>query len=236
MKLNLSQIKYIAFDADDTLWENEIFFRSTEQAYYKLLEKYGTPKTLEKHLFEIEIGHLTDYGFGVKSFTLSMLETALKVSDKAVSGELIDKILDLGKLLLNHPVELIGAPEKVLIYLKDKAYRLMLLTKGDLMDQQRKLTESGLRKYFDLVEVMTDKTEPDYIEVFQKHKIDPKEVLMIGNSLKSDVLPLTRIGGQAIYVPHDTTWIHEHVSEDMLDTKTYTEIKSLNDIVVHQLL
>lgn len=236
MKAVLKKTKHIAFDADDTLWQNEIFFRATEKEYYQLMSDYGTPEELEKVLFEIEIGHLTDYGFGIKSFTLSMLETALRVSKNTVSAETIDKIIALGLKLLNHPVQLIGDPEKVILYLKEKGYRILLLTKGDLMDQNRKLNASGLRKHFEQVEVMTDKKESDYRSVFEKHQINPKEVMMIGNSLKSDILPLINIGAQAIYVPHDTTWAHEKIADDKVNSESYIEIKYLANIIEQNIL
>jgi putative hydrolase of the HAD superfamily len=206
-----TQIKVIAFDADDTLWINEPYFRKTEEKFYALLENFLTGHNIERELLKTEIGNLPLYGYGVKGFTLSMIETALNVSEKNITVEVIDKILQLGKDLLAEPIELLDNIEEVLKALKPH-YRLVVATKGDLLDQQRKLHNSGLGHYFHHIEVMSEKGEDDYLKLINRLDIKQEEFLMIGNSLKSDVLPVVKIGGHGIHIPYHITWQHEVVN------------------------
>jgi putative hydrolase of the HAD superfamily len=210
MEVDFSDIKVIGFDADDTLWVNETYFREAEEEFTSLLEHYETKNKIDQELFRTEIGNLELYGYGIKSFTLSMIESALDISNNKVSQTTLSKILDLGKKMIAHPVELLDDVEEVLSVLSEK-YRLIVLTKGDLLDQERKLDRSGLSKYFHHVEVLSDKKEVNYKNLLDHLEIGIGEFLMVGNSLKSDVLPILALGGQAVHVPFHTTWAHEEV-------------------------
>ena len=212
MEINFEGIHVIGFDADDTLWVNETYFRDTENKFADLLEKYETKNKIDQELFRTEIKNLDLYGYGIKGFMLSMIECALDLSNNEVSSKTIGALLDLGKEMISKPVELLNGVEEVLKSLKDK-YRLIVLTKGDLLDQERKLERSGLSEYFHHVEVLSDKKEKNYSDLLEHLQISPSEFLMIGNSLKSDVLPLVEIGARAIHVPFHTTWEHEEVKE-----------------------
>jgi len=229
MEIDFSGIKVIGFDADDTLWVNETYFRETEEKFATLLDGYETKNKIDQELFKMEIKNLELYGYGIKGFTLSMIEAALEISNKKVSQATISDILNLGKKMISHPVELLDGVKEVLEQLKDK-YRLIVLTKGDLLDQERKLERSSLSTYFHHVEVLSDKKEENYLNLLEHLEIDVKEFLMIGNSLKSDVLPILNIGAQAVHVPFHTTWQHEQVSvEDQEDN--YLTLNCLKDIV-----
>lgn len=223
-------IKVIGFDADDTLWVNETYFREAEAAFSKLLSKYETQNKIDQELFKMEINNLPLYGYGVKAFTLSMVESALELSNYNISTKTIEAILEIGKTMLNKPVELLDGVEHVLKTVSKK-YKLILATKGDLLDQERKLEKSGLAKYFHHIEVLSDKKEANYSNLLNHLDIQPSEFLMIGNSLKSDVLPLVNIKAQAIHVPFHTTWAHEEATEDEKKGRTYKTINSLPDIL-----
>ncbi|MBC3759081.1 HAD family hydrolase [Hyunsoonleella sp. SJ7] len=230
MEINYDDIKVIGFDADDTLWVNETYFREAEEAFAKLLSEYETPNKIDQELFKMEIGNLGLYGYGVKAFTLSMVECALELSNYNLPSRKMNKILDIGKTMLNKPVELLDGVEEVLKSLSKK-YRLILATKGDLLDQERKLEKSGLTSYFHHIEVLSDKKENNYAKLLKHLDINPGEFLMIGNSLKSDVLPLVNIGAKAIHVPFHTTWAHEEVTEKETNGKTYKTLNSLRDVL-----
>ncbi len=231
MEIDYGMIKVIGFDADDTLWVNETYFRETEEKFAELLDAYETKNKIDQELFKVEIKNLDLYGYGIKGFMLSMIESALDISNNKISQATIGEILNLGKKMISHPVELLDGVKEVLEQLKDK-YRLIVLTKGDLLDQERKLDRSGLSEYFHHVEVLSDKKEENYLNLLDHLEIDVKEFLMIGNSLKSDVLPITRIGAQAIHIPFHTTWQHEEVSvEEQNDN--YLTVNSLRDITAY---
>jgi putative hydrolase of the HAD superfamily len=223
-------IKVIGFDADDTLWVNETYFRDSEVAFANLLSKYETVNKIDQELFKMEMKNLPLYGYGVKGFVLSMVEMALELSNNNVSSTTIQAILDIGKDMINKPVELLDGVEEVLKTLSTK-YRLILATKGDLLDQQRKLEKSGLTDYFHHIEVLSDKQEANYSKLLNHLDIKPSEFLMIGNSLKSDVLPLVNIKAHAIHVPFHTTWTHEQVNEEETNGKTYKTVAGLLDIL-----
>lgn len=203
-------IKVIAFDADDTLWVNEPYFRETEDKFCALLEDYMPLHSLQQELFKTEMQNLALYGYGIKGFMLSMVETALRVSNNTVSNVVMDRILGFGKDLLGRPIELLEGIEGVLHALKPH-YRLVVATKGDLLDQERKLKKSGLESYFHHIEIMSDKQVADYEKLIRHLDIQPSEFLMIGNSLKSDVLPVLQLGGHGIHIPYHTTWEHEKI-------------------------
>ena len=223
-------IKVIAFDADDTLWVNETYFRAAEMEFAKLLSKYQTKNTIDQELFKKEVENLYFYGYGVKGFVLSMIECALELSNYQLNSKTISAILNLGKEMLEKPIELLDGVEEVRKEL-EKKYKLIVATKGDLLDQERKLEKSNLLKYFRHIEVMSDKKEKDYIKLINHLDIDPSELLMIGNSLKSDILPLITLGASAIHIPFHTTWAHEQVTEE-LDLKfEYHTVTNIKDVL-----
>ncbi|WP_437399989.1 HAD family hydrolase [Flagellimonas lutimaris] len=229
MEVDFSNIKTIGFDADDTLWVNETYFRDTEEKFAELLDGYETKNKIDQELFKMEMANLNTYGYGIKGFMLSMIESALDLSNNKISQDTIGEILNLGKRMISHPVELLDGVEEVLSKLMGK-YRLIVLTKGDLLDQERKLERSGLSKYFHHVEVLSDKKESNYSNLLEHLDIDVSEFLMIGNSLKSDVLPILNIGAKAVHVPFHTTWAHEMVAEDEM-VNNHLKLNSLKDIL-----
>lgn len=223
-------IRVIAFDADDTLWVNETYFREAEKEFAKLLSKYETENKIDQELFKMEIKNLAMYGYGVKGFMLSMIESALELSNYTLPQKSIEEILNIGKEMLEKPIELLDGVETVLQQLQGK-YKLIVATKGDLLDQERKLEKSGLLQYFHHIEVMSEKKEADYQKLLGHLDIKASELLMIGNSLKSDVLPLVNIGASAIHVPFHTTWAHEEVTQSEQSTETYKTVTQLTDIL-----
>ncbi len=232
MEINYKNIKVIGFDADDTLWVNETYFRAAEEEAGKLLSRYETPNKIDQELFKMEIKNLPTYGYGVKGFVLSMVELAIELSNGRVSNEVISKMLTIGKDMIHKPIELLDGVEEVLKTLS-KDYRLIVATKGDLLDQQRKLEKSGLIDYFHHIEVLSEKHEEDYTKLLKHLDIKPSEFLMVGNSLKSDILPLVNIGAEAIHVPFHTTWQHEKVTKNETNGVEYKTVESLFEILKH---
>lgn len=229
MEIDFKNIKVIGFDADDTLWVNETYFRETEEQFANLLEGYETKNKIDQELFKKEMDNLDLYGYGIKGFMLSMIESALELSNNQVSQATINDILNLGKKMIAHPVELLEGVKEVLGALSEK-YRLIVLTKGDLLDQERKLERSSLSTYFHHVEVLSDKKEENYKNLLDHLEINVEEFLMIGNSLKSDVLPILNIGANAVHVPFHTTWQHEQVS--IIDNDyNYLKINGLKEVL-----
>lgn len=222
-------LKVIAFDADDTLWVNEPYFREAEDKFCSLLEDYLPQHSVTKELFKTELQNIPLYGYGVKGFMLSMVETALRVSGNTVPLAVIEKAIQYGKDLLDKPIELLDEVETTLHQLKGK-YRLVMATKGDLLDQERKLKRSGLESYFHHIEIMSDKQEADYRKLIRHLDIHPGEFLMIGNSLKSDSLPVLAIGGHAIHIPYHTTWEHEKVSGN-IEHSNFRSVESIKEIL-----
>lgn len=226
-----TDIKVIGFDADDTLWVNEPYFKEIETKFCELVGSYVPDKKASEKLFETEINNLNIYGYGVKAFILSLIETAIKVSDYQIPNDTILNIIDLGKELLNKNIELLDGIKTVLDRLSKKDYRLIVATKGDLLDQERKLKKSGLEKYFHHIEIMSDKKESDYLKLIKHLDIHPSEFIMIGNSLKSDILPVLQIGSKAIHIPYHTTWTFEHVSDDEFNTNEFLSLDKITEIL-----
>jgi putative hydrolase of the HAD superfamily len=222
-------IKVIAFDADDTLWVNEPYFKEIEEKFCDLLEDYLPRHTLVKELFKTEIDNLTLYGYGVKGFMLSMIETALRVTNNTLNIEVIEKAIGFGKDLLQKDIELLDGVEDVLKALQGK-YRLVVATKGDLLDQERKLKKSGLEHYFHHIEIMSDKQQSDYQSLIKHLDIEPSQFLMMGNSLKSDVLPVLSIGGHGIHIPYHTTWAHETV-EHKVEHANFKHVAQIREVL-----
>ncbi|WP_315918888.1 HAD family hydrolase [Mesorhizobium sp. SP-1A] len=200
----------IGFDADDTLWQNEQFFRLTEKRFSELLADHADGQDIGTRLLEAERRNLGLYGFGIKGFTLSMIETAVEVSGGRVPTAVISEILAAGRDMLAHPIEILPHARETLEQLAG-VYRLVLVTKGDLFDQERKLAQSGLGELFDAVEIVSDKTADTYARIFTRYGDGPRHSMMIGNSLKSDVVPAIEAGSWGVHVPHELTWVLEHV-------------------------
>ncbi len=195
----------LCFDADDTLWHNERFFRMTQAHFIDLLKEYADEDHLAERLLAAERRNLGHYGFGIKGFVLSMIETALEVTENRVPGDIIRQVIDTGQEMLAHPIELLPGVEETINALASD-FQMILITKGDLLDQERKIAQSGLGEMFDGVEIVSDKTAPVYIEIFSRFRTKPNRALMAGNSLKSDINPVIEAGGWAVYVPHGLTW------------------------------
>lgn len=230
MKTNLKDIKIIAFDADDTLWVNEPNYRETEARFCEILKTYISQQEITEKLFETEMRNLKLFGYGAKGFMLSMIETALEISRFRISGKDIQRIIDLGKNLLQKPIELLDGVEEVLAELQHRK-ELLLLTKGDLLDQETKLARSGLADYFNHIEIVSEKAEEMYLNLFRKLNIQPREFLMIGNSVKSDILPVVNLGAQAIHVPFHTTWQHEEVAEENISQHEFLRVERIKDVL-----
>lgn len=207
-------LKVIAFDADDTLFINETYFLETEEKFCALMSDYLSHQGLSQELFKVEIANLKLYGYGIKGYILSMIEAAMTISNNTIPIEVIEKIIQYGKELLEKPIELLEGVEETLQALHGK-YKLVVATKGDLLDQRRKLHNSGLGKYFHHIEVMSDKKEQDYDDLLKRLDVQPNEFLMVGNSLKSDVLPVLELGGYAVHIPFHTTWAHEKIDHEI---------------------
>ena len=222
-------IKVIAFDADDTLWINEPYFQETEKKFCSLLEDYLPQHSMAQELFKTEMDNLSLYGYGVKGFILSMVETALRVSNHTIPITVIEKIIAYGKELLAKPIELLDDVEEVLKTLKNR-YRLVVATKGDLLDQERKLKKSGLEHYFHHIEIMSDKKESDYLKLVKHLDIKPGELLMVGNSLKSDILPVLAIGGHAIHIPYHITWDHEKM-DHTVEHERFNQAETIKSVL-----
>ena len=208
----MEKLTLIGFDADDTLWQNEQFFRMTEDRFVALLGAHGEAAEISGRLLEAEKRNLGFYGFGIKGFVLSMIETAIEVTKGQVSAAVIGEILAAGREMAAHPVETLPHARETLAALAGD-YRLVLITKGDLFDQERKLAQSGLGDFFDAVEIVSDKKPATYDRVFARHGDGAGRAMMVGNSLKSDILPALEAGSWAVHVPHELTWALEHAEE-----------------------
>lgn len=224
--------KIIAFDADDTLWHNEPYFDEAQERFCALFQDLASSQQILGMILNYQVKNLPLYGFGIKAFTLSMIETALELTQNSITGTGIEKIITIGKDLLEKPVELLPNVEEVLQELNGK-YKLVVATKGDLKDQHRKLHDSKLGSYFHHIEVLSDKTELDYTKMLGRLECQPENFVMIGNSLKSDVLPILNIGGTGIHVPYVTTWEYEKIDFEIEheNFKALTNIKEILNIL-----
>lgn len=221
-------VSVIGFDADDTLWQNEQYYKLTESHFRGLLSEFAEGEHVSERLLEAEKRNLAHYGFGIKGFTLSMIETALEITEGRAPSTVISEILGIGRDLLSHPVECLPHARDALEALSGK-YFLVLITKGDLFDQERKLAQSGLGDYFDAVEIVSDKTATTYRRIFGKHGEGPERAMMIGNSLKSDIVPAIAAGAWGVFVPHELTWVLEHVDKPE-EAPRFREIPDLGHV------
>lgn len=218
----------IGFDADDTLWHNERFFQLTEARFREMLADHAEGEVVSSRLLEAERRNLARYGFGIKGFVLSMIETALDVTGDNASPAIVRQIIDAGREMLEHPVETLPEAQETLEALAGR-YRLVLITKGDLFDQERKLAASGLGDFFDAVEIVSDKSAATYERIFARHGDGPARAMMVGNSLKSDVLPALAAGSYGVHVPHDLTWALER-AEAPADDPRFRRIERLGEV------
>lgn len=223
-----SRLTTIAFDADDTLWHNERFFRGTQERFADLLRDFADPDHLMQRLLDAERRNVGRYGYGVKGFTLSMIETAIEVTDERVPASVIRALIAAGQEMLAHPVELLPHAREAVEALAGD-YRILLITKGDLLDQERKLAQSGLGDLFDGVEIVSEKTANTYKTVFSRHGDGANRSMMVGNSMKSDVVPAIEAGGWGVYVPHGLTWELEH-AEEPVDAARYRSLPDLGGL------
>ncbi len=228
--MDIKNIKVIGFDADDTLWVNEPHYQQVEQEFCKLLAEFLPEKQLSEELFNTEMQNLALYGYGGKSFLLSMIETAQRISNNRVENQTLAQIITLGKTLLDQPVELLDGVKETLEKIGSRDVELILATKGDLLDQERKLAKSELKNYFHHIEIMSDKKQQNYEVLLAHLDIAPENFLMIGNSLKSDIIPVVELGGFAIHVPYHTTWAHELVDE-LPDLLNYQQVTIISEVL-----
>lgn len=227
--LPMSRCTTIAFDADDTLWHNENLFEENHRKYCELLSEFHDAKTVEQTLFKNEMLNLELYGYGVKSFMLSSIETAISMTDGAISAEELRRIIQFGKDMLRHPVELLPHVSETVRKLAE-SYRLILITKGDLRDQERKIAQSGLAHCFEHAEVVSEKNAETYDRLFRLHNIDPSQLLMVGNSIKSDILPIIDLGGYGAHIPYHLTWEHERATPPPSGESKFYELESIKQL------
>jgi putative hydrolase of the HAD superfamily len=219
----------IAFDADDTLWHNEPLYRGTQASIVEILARYHDAAWIEGRMYETEIRNLEHYGYGLKGFTLSMIETAIDLSEGRVSGAEIGRMIELAREALRAPVELLDGVEEILPTLA-ASHDLMLITKGDLFEQEAKIVRSGLAPHFKKIEIVPTKQRQTYETLAARHGIAPPRFLMIGNSLRSDILPVVEMGGRAVYIPYETTWAHEAVPDTELAGKEFIQVSHIREL------
>jgi putative hydrolase of the HAD superfamily len=222
----MSRFDLLAFDADDTLWQNERLYVEVQAKFAGLLAHYHTQEWIQERLYQAEIRNLEHFGYGVKAFALSMIETAIELTEGRISGHDLQTLVDLAKGMLQGRMELLGGAEETLNLLKNR-YSLMLLTKGDLFEQENKIARSGLAGCFRHIEILSQKTATVYRSLLEKHSIRPERFLMVGNSLRSDILPALEIGGCAVYIPHELTWQHEHADPPPAGQAGYYQLEHL---------
>jgi putative hydrolase of the HAD superfamily len=226
-------IETVMLDGDDTLWHNEPLFAEMTNRFLALLAPYHSSEWIQERLYATEIRNLRYYGYGIKSFVLSMIETAIELTEGRIGGGEISVVLDFGKEMLEAPVSLLDHVEEVVRHLAER-HRLILVTKGDLFDQESKLARSGLAEFFDAVEIVAEKSASTYRGIASRNDVDVASAVMVGDSLKSDVLPMVEVGGNAVHVPYRTTWQHETVSVSALKAyhyRTATNIRELPAII-----
>jgi len=219
----------IAFDADDTLWHNEPLYRGAQQQVLEILAHYHDRDWMERQMNETEIRNLEHYGYGIKGFTLSMIETAIELTEGRISGAEVGRIIELTREMFKAPVELLDGVRETIATLS-ASNDLMLITKGDLFEQQAKIARSGLAGHFSKVEIVPVKIRETYQSIIARHEINPQRFLMIGNSIRSDVLPVIEMGGSAIHIPYETTWEHEAVPEEELAGKEFMRLAHFREL------
>jgi len=223
----LQDVEVVAFDGDDTLWHSENLFAMTEEKFIDLVSGYVSDADIKDRLFRTEMKNLGIFGYGTKGFIISMIETALELTEEQISGSDIQKIIALGKDMLEHPVQVLPGVSETLAALAPR-FRLLVITKGDLFDQESKLARSGLAEHFWKIEIVSEKDEATYRDILTRHEVRPDRFLMVGNSVRSDILPVLGLGARAVYVPYHVTWQHETVELDPQTTDgRVVELESL---------
>ena len=220
----------IAFDADDTLWHTEHLYSDAEARFAQLLAPYGVTEPIEQPLFQVESANLRVFGFGIKSFALSMIETAVTLTAGRIAGPDVLRVIDLAKDMLRADVQLLDHAEAAVARLAQD-FPLMIITKGDLLDQESKIERSGLGQHFQHIEIVSDKNPASYAALLARHHLRPEGFLMVGNSLRSDVLPVLALGARAVHIPYRLTWAHERVSPEELAGANYVELEHLGQLV-----
>lgn len=204
----MARFQMLAFDADDTLWHNERLYVDAQAQFKEIMARYFDADQVDARLFHTESRNMELFGYGIKAFTLSMIETAIELTEGSIPASEIHKIVEISKHMLSADVLLLEGVAQAVPQLA-ATYPLMVITKGDLLDQERKINKSGLKDYFHHVEIVSNKSRQGYEVILERHKIDPKRLLMVGNSIKSDILPVLELGAQGVYIPYETTWLHE---------------------------
>jgi len=222
-------VRVVGFDGDDTLWHSETRFHVTQGEFRDLLRRYVSETDIDARLAEMETKNLSIYGYGVKSFTLSMLETAIELTEGRIPSRDLQVILGWGKRMLMEPTELLDYVEQTLKQIAGR-YDLLLITKGDIFDQESKLARSGLGDLFLGVEIVSEKSVDSYQAIFRRRGIAPREFVMVGNSLRSDVVPVVTLGGQAVHIPYEVTWHHEHVPDEQLPRQGWRRIAAIREL------
>ncbi len=223
--------RVIAFDADDTLWHNELLYLRAQDKFKQLLSKYPFSGDLDQHFYEVDVRNVRYFGYGIKGFVLSMIEAAIEITEGQIQPPDIQEIINLGKGMTEAPVQLLDHVEETVASLS-RLYELMLITKGDLLDQERKIARSGLADYFAHIEIVGEKTGRTYRDILAKHDIEPQHFLMVGNSLRSDIAPVLAIGAQAVYIPHHLTWAHEtEVGQGEGEVSGYFELEHMGQLL-----
>lgn len=222
-------IEAIGFDADDTLWHNEILYHQAKEELSQILSGYQEPQHVRTLLEETEVNNIAYFGYGIKSFALSMIETATKISDGRTSASEIENILAIAKRMLTAPVDLVEGVEETLANLSDQ-FTLILITKGDQFEQERKINISGIADYFRYRDIVGEKSPSSYNRILEKYNLAPTRFLMVGNSLRSDILPVLKIGGFAVHIPNDQTWFHENADQEEFGDLEYTELERLGQL------
>lgn len=220
---------FIAFDADDTLWHSERLYAEAQKQFTQMLSKYHDAEWINDRLYQTETHNIQHFGYGIKAFALSLIETAIEFTEGRISSKEIQEIVDWAKKMLNSEVELLPHVSQIIPQLSSQ-YPMMMITKGDLLDQETKIKKSGLGKYFKHIEIVSKKTPESYEKLLKKYSIEPGRFMMIGNSLPSDILPVLKLGGSAVHIPYEITWLHETVEPPPRDHSGYYELENLGQL------
>jgi putative hydrolase of the HAD superfamily len=225
----MSKFDVIAFDADDTLWHNERYYVEAQAGFAQLLSQYHKPEWVNDRLFETEMRNLEHFGYGIKAFALSMIETAVELTEGRITGADIQKVVNIARKMITSDIVLLDQVAAT-IPLLAQTYQLMLITKGDLLDQETKIMRSGLEEYFRYIEIVSGKTRLVYDRILKRYSLKPERFLMVGNSIKSDILPILELGGSAVHIPYETTWLHEVAEAPLADQPGFYSLAHMGEL------